>query len=1017
MVKNHSLHGVHVVFSLFPCRLFLAFVSHSMHIGYLTLSSKRYISVLKGGFSSFNNDHQYPEGAVMLSRGTSNASYAPERVKSTSSIEYGAHASGEANILEPEKGHQVALTAANLAYERANPYQAVQRGHGKSRTEKDNSKVHDFRTELSRRQSVRFVGPNAVPIMTRSITRREAQSHKISHEAGQSIPPARPIDFPTCSNETYGTAWPEEFNEHYVASEPSSYRKLRKANSMFSTRKAQSSIFAVRTPISTRSFQRHPMHSSSSTSESMRVPDPRLKRSYSFLRGVADRISSGEQHHATHDTAIQLARDTYLQQLEQQRLKERPSFLNLGRRQKSQKAFRRTVRTSSTNSYGTGISSPLSPAKPDKPSDLGSKARTFSQNWKEKLKRVFKRSSSDEGTIPIQHLNATQAHYGDPSSASYSSGHIIPPIAEPDTEILRRVSSRESWLRREPIYAGKISRPRSIRSLGSDDGDSGDKSRVTSWTNSTAANTISMPIFRERKRLSVIKEDGGPHQSSSLPAQVLSNGLETQRIFSALRKQIEKSQCRVELEDDEMNPESGFGQKRDHHSVSVPGQNLDAQPTVQRIQTTLDSDNQHHCEDGLDSFSSAHSINVDDRSSQAVPKELDNRWKHDFEESWEAITPQQTAEINESSPSSLRRPLRERRSAFFPPSLHIERSNMSPYRRAMYANNEDGDGTIRSGFDNQRAIFDGRFPSESVTGSESIYSGSTKDQDLQPGASSASVAQSGDSHKEEITAIMAGYPSAHKQSARPSFPPRYSSTKWSGDCKSLMTSKAVHPEKNEQLQRRQEVSDFSTKNSRHKKEKAQLIEDYVEIGMPWASGFVLNQPLGLLQGNVAKQPRSPKEETTCMFQNYRARDTQNENFPIRSSPMPSQKQSDMKEKPMLDVQKAAPCDGCRKTLDASLISENDPQRCSPERAERLRRLKRKSVTMLRRTPSPNEKGTVLKSGADPEQQKQDSTNSKISGNTTFTQAGMNTKLVNTFLRDRRRDMRISEESGTDPAFI
>ena len=899
--------------------------------------------------------------------------------------------------------------------------------------EEGSRKNLDERPGLSRRQSVRFVGPNALPIMTRSITRREAPGYGNSEESHKQSFPTIPVDPPPYSTESSITALPEDFNEDFVASEPSSYRKLKKAKSMFSPGKISSTSFAAQPSNRKRRLERKSMRSLGGTSEAKGVSGPRLQRSYSFLRGVTDRISTGSREYATQDAAIQLARDTFLQQVEQQRLKAQPSFFGMGRRQRTQKAFRRTVRTSSTNSYGTAISSPLPSTEPSAPKRLGSKARTFSQNWKEKIKRAFRRSLIDGDAIPAQHLDASQPHYGNHSLNTQGSGfvHGSPGVSESDTELLHRVSSRKSSLRNEADYGGKVSYPGSVRGFDSDDEDTHDKSRVTSWTNSTAANTINMPLLMERKRLSMIREDGSPIRSSSTirqnkdmcdnlenPSQPSSNPgagrLETQRIFSALRKQIDKNNRKAELDAFEANVDNDSSLEKEYQSVSVHRRNSRTGSSSQGSETAQKFDSQGRDLNTSSPVTSRNPTDVNHCSHRVETQDHSDIQKQNETEFSDDLTPQQVAVMNEGGLSLSKRPLRETRSAFFPPSMHIGRSNVSPFRRAMHANSKDQDLEIRPDSAHRRATIKGQAFSGSVTGSESVYSHSSDGHRWKPTASSTSLAESEGGREGGNTVIVTNRALARELSARSFLSPK-NSPKYEGE--NFWASQPA-PIAIDRGRRPQESNEFLVKDRSHKKESAQLDGNDVSIGSLQSSKFVAKQPLGLLHGNAVGQPRSVLEGKASLGKSALAQSTndqQNENSPIRSLSDTSQMRSFAKDKES-SASHWNDRSGIlnQKTSYASLVSQDSSQRTSvtkdpqhsSERAERLRRLKSNSLATLHQTPPQNENRPARNLSTSPERISQG-----------LPEAGMNTKLVNSFLKDRRREMRISEESSTDPAFL
>ena len=954
----------------------------------------------------------------MLSRGTSNASHGPQRAKSTSSIIYEAAVSRGIGVADTGSAHQDALTAASLAYQRANQHHIAPKGILQIEKE-DPQKDMEDPPGLMRRQSIRFVGPNAIPTRTRPIKNREAPGDGSSNECHRQSFPMIPMKHPACPSETSITALSLDFNEDYVASEPSSYRKLRKAKSMLIPGKIASTVFADRTPKIKTCLERRSERSLGDNCGLKEEPGPRLQRSHSFIRGVPDRISTGSRRYATQDTAIQLARDTFLKQVEQQRLKSQPSFFGLGKRQKTQKAFRKTVRTSSTNSYGSAVSSPLPSVEPGAPKGLGYKARDFSQSWKEKFKRVFKRSLIDGSAIPVQHLDSSQPHYGNIPLTPQDSvlENAFPRVYEPITEYPRRIDSRESSLHCKADYGDNVPYPYSIRSVGSDDEDTRDKSRVTSWTNSTATNTINMPLLMKQKRLSVIQEDGGlPRYSSPIqhdrntskslanPLYPVGNDgagrLEAQRIFSALRRQIDKNNHTAELDASEASADDNSDQRQEHQSFSIPRKRSRSGASNKCIEYAH-IPNAHH--------SNLNASGLVIKGDTQHPSSTDQNEI----ELCDSLTPQQVAVMNENGISLSRRPLREVRSTFFPPSMHIGRNNVSPFRRAMHANRKDGDAAIRSDSADQRATV----ISGSVAGSESVYSHSSDGHDWKPNASSASLTKAEEGQKDGDAAIITNSTSAHGLLARSSPLPIHSS-KQSGNTTQKVSSSQLSPIASDRRLHHQKSDELFAKHRCHKKEDAQIDRDDVEIGCPQACKSTAEQPLRSLHDIIRGHPHSTVRGTILKGAPIFAQtitNKQDENSPFRSSSESSQRRSNLKnEESLSGFWNDGPGTLRQKTSYASLMSQGDSQwtsftmdsKYSSERTERLRRLKSSSVTALQQTQPQHENRQAQNQSSSPKRKGQP-----------LTEAGMNTKLVNGFLKDRRRDMRISEESSTDPVFL
>ena len=946
--------------------------------------------------------------------------------------------------------YQEALTAANLAFERANERvvaKTVPNGQDTISVEKP---------RLERRQSVRFAGPTAIPSRNRSITRREplgarARHHPYESELqpkSQNIEPSIPSDGRISDALAQSSG---EFGESDNASAPSSYRKLRKAKSLFSPGKAPSAVFSDGVPYGKRHFRRQSFHSSDAYNEPLRVPDPRLRKSYSFLRGVTDHVSNSSRQYATSDAAVQLARDQYLRQLEQQRLKEQSSFLGLGNRRKPPKAFRRTVRTSSTNSATT---SSLVPAEPQKTKDISHKARSLSQTIKKKIKRVFKRYTDAEDTVPVQHVNATHPHYGDYISTSDGKEQRYPPVPEPDAELLLRVGSRESVTIAAPVFVDKIARPGSIRSAYSDDDDEGNtKSRVTSWTDSTAANTINMPKTLERKRLSVIREDGGPHQPSSSTSQYegasdgyagfrqpvrqssagrITGPIDTHRIFSALQKKIDENNREIALDDNESGTDSSSGHRKARPSKLTPKRTTSLRKGVKPRDDSIPhshgaklSDSPIFSPSAMESFNN----NFYQVENQSVNQ---NHQQLSFLDSQKSMTLQQIAEMDDRGILLPKRPLHEVKSAFFPPSMHIERSSPSPYRRVMHASNEtEAESQSCVNLKNPPlsegpvSAIAGRLRAGSVTRSDSVYSRSSGGDTPKGTRSSTSIAMSESSGEAGTAIIITGHPDKTEQTAHPVVTQRgNSSVASSGNWRNFMAMQVASLENHGT---RQEPKDhvYPVKDSGHKRENAQLDSTEVTIGRLHSPADIIEQPLVIIQGKSNHEETSRRSPLKTIDPSTKGGNVkQNDNVPTSKTPwhLPRTSNVENERHPYNRVQ--GPSGGLwQEKSHSSLKMPADQKtspitanpRYSPERAERLRRIKSSTGMSLEKPSSDMENQAHLAVPSSEEQHGSDRRETNLVD--VQTQVGENKKLVDSFLKGRRSVLRSSEESGADPAFL
>ena len=970
-------------------------------------------------------------------------------IRPQSSVSIALSASHDNNL------HQQALTAANLAFERANERANAKQGPHEHNTPTISD--NDSRSKLGRRQSVRFTGATAIPLRNRSITRREAPDYRTDYGPykSQLVAQSHKVEPSFASNETALAAVIHpvgEFGESDIASVPSSYRRLRKAKSMFSPSKAPSAVFGDGVPYSRRHFHRQSFQSSDTCREPLPFSDRRLRKSYSFLRGVSDRLSTSSRQYETTDAAVQLARDQYLRQLEQQRLKEQPSFIGLGSRRKSQKAFRRTVRTSSTNSYGSAIASPLASVEPPTVKDLGRRARSLSQTIKKKIKRVFKRSSDAEGTIPEQQIKASYPHYGDYISTLNGSEQRYLPVPEPDAELLRRVSSRESLRSMTQIRVENGTRPGSIRSAHSDEEESNGKSRVTSWADSTAANTICVPQTMERKRLSIIKEDGGPHQPSSSayqregtsdgyatfrqPVRQSSAGrvtgpVDPKRIFSALQKKIDENNRKAAMEDSESGTDSSFSHRKPRPpSMGTLKRTSSIRKGAEaRSSPSLRSHKANVPTSGVFSPSAMDSFN--DNFYQSQNQSPDQEYKQQGSPDLRmGLTLQQIAQMNENDVPITKRPLREVKSAFFPPTMRLERSSPSPYRRAMHTSSdaeaESPSHTVHG--DHSRSAgrlnaVTGRLRSGSVTESVSIYSRSSGGDAPKGTRSSISLAMSESSGEAGTAVIIMDHSGERDQSSSPvTVQHGYSSVASSGNWRNFMATQVASLE---EFGTRQELTNgaLPIKDSGHKRENAQVNGDEVNIGRLQSPTMVPRQPFANIKANsnapnVPKQKisysqvdRSPLRSIDLSVNTGNAK--QNENALLRKTETERRTISHA-----IEPSGAPKQQNSHSSLKMQTERRGSPatsnSRYSPERAERLRRMKSSSATSLGKPQPQNENHAFCRIPSDKDHDPDGSDNSP---STAQTQAGNNHRLVNSFLKNRRSLMKMSEDSGTDPAFL
>ncbi|KAJ9645836.1 hypothetical protein H2199_002878 [Coniosporium tulheliwenetii] len=201
-----------------------------------------------------------------------------------------------------------------------------------------------------------------------------------------------------------------------------------------------------------------------------------------------------------------------------------------------------------------GISAAMSEPRPE------IRARSSSNSFKKKIKRIFRRSSNSMPALPVQHLDATRDHFGDsfirePTVASTIND--VPPQA-PAEDVAQPTEPHDFSL--QPKLTETRQRSCSAGSAASEGRASDGKSRVTSWSNSSAGGTI---IAREPpKRLTAIPENAAPSPMKFLGGQpeikdcdVFKKPMrrrrgsseeervpvDSQRVYSALMKRIDEA--------------------------------------------------------------------------------------------------------------------------------------------------------------------------------------------------------------------------------------------------------------------------------------------------------------------------------------------------------------------------------------------------------------------------------------------------------------------------------------------
>ncbi|MCJ1372119.1 hypothetical protein MMC20_003340 [Loxospora ochrophaea] len=853
----------------------------------------------------------------MLSRGTSCSSTRLRRAKSSSSVNKRSSARSDDRSLDQENGHQQALAAATYAFGRAydigNDHKQPQRSCGASPSKSNvlaASSTDDARS-LRRNKSIRFAGPAAEASRRKSITRTDVTAQRINPVSGPHAPKINSRSSSIGLPEESMTALPQCHGQGSGKStpSPSSYRKLRKSKSMFAPRKAPSIFFAHSTPMSDGRYAFY-KDMPSSNEDRRSQEDLQDRTSASFLRGGMRYMLRPSFQAKSQDAAIQTARDQFLHDLDQQRLREKPSFLNLGKQRRFQKDFRKFARVSSDDVNERTVE-PLQEEITNvvKGKRFGRKARDISNSLKNKLKKLFDRSTP-ERQLPPQQLDASRPHFHDYVSATsgiLEAHHAIP---APDANLLHRAESRNSNSHPMPVEVEQGGSPASIRRISSDETINATRSRVTSWTNSTVANTISSNLMLEKKRLSIIQENGGPHQPSSSARQFsnaarngyaifrkpvrkgsgrISGPVDSQRMFSALQKRLDENLQAQEDNEYYTDTEQEDFESLERGSVTSSQRTTTCtsrtNPTIRLVSnassTTIRSDHDVETsksivdrstpvEDSQDAFRCSTSSTRPQRPDSVLSALR------------MGLTPQQIAEHNERNEqvdSRRKEPLKEMRSSFFPPSSHYQNSRISPYMRILRDSIEE---TRRPPTAHDRS--QGR--ARSVTPlsqdtqvkrnrsgtTESAYSRSTSGNSPREYENPFSHVSSTDHGESDSAVIMVEGPISYEYPIPPSPHQKQSSIRSSSDWKAFLASEVANLERDvTRLERERNAGNDIHPSQRfgHRREHAQINDDDVEANTR------LNSKSS--KRSLARARRQPSQRPGV---NHKTSDRMIERFPV-----------------------------------------------------------------------------------------------------------------------------------------
>lgn len=254
----------------------------------------------------------------------------------------------------------------------------------------------------------------------------------------------------------------------------------------------------------------------------------------------------------TDDMVKAHAYDAYLQDFHQRKVRERPSFIAPIKKRLVKEKGREVPATvfydSSIPPYNLASdpddvfsSAPVQPVQvPETLPAVKKKSRTVSDSIKNKLKRMIGTSKRVQSALPVQHVEAKSLHLRtDPSNSSNDSPHmfLFPGLATslPGTERTRQISTKSAHSGGDATTT---------------------KSRVTSWTSSTADTMRSgqgqalaaieesavtgdlEPILKKQPSSFLGRALRAPLRRGSR-AELFRSSDDSQQLYNALCKQIE----------------------------------------------------------------------------------------------------------------------------------------------------------------------------------------------------------------------------------------------------------------------------------------------------------------------------------------------------------------------------------------------------------------------------------------------------------------------------------------------
>ncbi|UKZ71187.1 uncharacterized protein TrAtP1_012148 [Trichoderma atroviride] len=599
--------------------------------------------------------------------------------RSKSSVTIGRNTAHALTGSEPLAVERDAYIAATLSFNRAQP-----QNHNERKSPR-----------LVRQQSVRFAGPNAQP--------RRILAARASVPAASNLP-RHPMGSQQYSLE------PED-----EAASLTSYGKLRKSKSMYAPAITKISTYSLDNSDHSDVFngwQTTSRYSSFAKKENEPIwssggPSLRAPKSMAFLSHGREGSISRTNTRISSEMSDELTRNGFYEPPGSlSRLKTRPSsfFRSNYKQSPHLSAFPKSLRSSSNNTtvlspaslYGLNNPSSIPPKQPT----LRTTARKISKSLKSRIKGLFGRPKSTDEAIDQAEYHTPERDSNDGSC--YGTQSTVPTRSSQEASMYQGPSRMPSF-HAVPASQQLKSRQGSFANVEIEDcPPTDDKSRVTSWTDSTAATITHQPRSANWSRQYAFSSEAAEtgtlpssHKQASIPFDSNSHrgpAANSQRVYSALIKRLQETKQRQNqslggnhetLDASEADsPQSNSTIRRQPRWIRYEG----STNTIRHVQEEDDVFQDRAENTAISRSSSSNSVIRGHESTDSPQKSLSRDDYPNAAIDGECMAPLgQNATELQVAPETQKSLISSRSSAFFAsPTCHLFRTT-SPYRRALQA--------------------------------------------------------------------------------------------------------------------------------------------------------------------------------------------------------------------------------------------------------------------------------------------------------------------------------------------